>query len=279
MKNILQGAYDLHIHTAPDVISRKYDDQQTAEMAQKAGMAGIVIKNHYFETASRAALLRKQFPSLVIAGGITLNRSVGGINAVAVEQAGKMGAKMLWFPTMDSLAFQAFKQRENPNRNLDGLLTVLDETSNLSKATLDVLDVAAKYQMVVGTGHGSAQEGLQLVREGCRLGAKMVLTHVEHPAMGYTDKDQLKALQMGAYIEHSYNDVFFGRCSMDELARQIKVTGWERVFLSTDFGQVDAPDYTKGLEMFAQELLQRGFTEEQLHHMMCIVPSVLLDAS
>ena len=276
MKNFLKGAYDLHIHTAPDVIARKYNDRHTAQMVQDAGMAGFVVKNHYFETASRAALLQKEFPGLTIAGGITLNRSVGGINPFAVEQAGKMGARMLWFPTMDSREFQAYKHRQEPDYDLTGLLTVLDANGELTQEALDVLDTAAKYHMVVGTGHGNSQEGLKLVEAGCARGLKMVLTHVEHPAMGYTDAEQIAASAMGAYIEHSYNDVFFKRCTIEDVAHQIRITGGDRVFLSTDFGQVNAPDCDKGLALFAQELSALGFTDAELHHMMCTVPAQLL---
>lgn len=79
MSNIIKGAYDLHIHTAPDVVKRKCDDIQLAERLEKFKMAGCIIKNHYVDTSARASLLQKQFPNLEIAGGIVLNNSVGGL--------------------------------------------------------------------------------------------------------------------------------------------------------------------------------------------------------
>ena len=63
MREILKNAYDLHVHVAPDVIPRKCDDRELAQRIQSAGMKGCVIKCHYFETASRAALLQKEFPA------------------------------------------------------------------------------------------------------------------------------------------------------------------------------------------------------------------------
>lgn len=59
---ILQGAYDLHIHTSPDVVQRKCTDLELARRFQAAGMAGGIIKCHYGDTAARAALLRNSSP-------------------------------------------------------------------------------------------------------------------------------------------------------------------------------------------------------------------------
>ena len=58
---LLSGTYDLHIHTAPDVIPRKCTDEETVRRLEAAGMRGCAIKCHYFETAARAALLQEHF--------------------------------------------------------------------------------------------------------------------------------------------------------------------------------------------------------------------------
>lgn len=78
LNHLLKGAYDMHIHTAPDVTPRKCDDLELARRLQAAGMAGCAIKSHYMDTSGRAALLQKLYPELTFAGGVTLNRSVGG---------------------------------------------------------------------------------------------------------------------------------------------------------------------------------------------------------
>ena len=38
MNHILQGAYDLHIHVAPDVNQRKCNDLELAEKVREAGL-------------------------------------------------------------------------------------------------------------------------------------------------------------------------------------------------------------------------------------------------
>ena len=74
-------------------------------MAQRiiaAGMKGYAIKSHYFCTSERAQLVRKIYPQCNAIGAVTLNSAVGGINPMAVEMAGRSGAKIVWFPTVDS---------------------------------------------------------------------------------------------------------------------------------------------------------------------------------
>ena len=43
---IITGAYDMHIHTGPDIMDRKLDFLEEAERVRDAGMAGYVIKSH-----------------------------------------------------------------------------------------------------------------------------------------------------------------------------------------------------------------------------------------
>ena len=186
LNHLLKGAYDMHIHTAPDVTPRKCDDLELAQRLQAAGMAGCAIKSHYMDTSGRAALLQKLYPELTFAGGVTLNRSVGGVNPQAVERMGQMGGKMLWFPTLEARAYQRFHHADD-GTGLSQFLTVLDEDGKLLPQAVEVLEAAAQYKLVVGTGHLSAREGLALVREARRLdGLQMVLTHADNPADQYT---------------------------------------------------------------------------------------------
>ena len=112
MRELLNGVYDLHIHTSPDVVPRKYSDLELARRLAERGMAGCAIKCHYFDTAARAGLLMAQFPQLDVAGGVTLNRSVGGLNPDAVERSAQAGGRMVWFPTLEAQSYQRYQPPE-----------------------------------------------------------------------------------------------------------------------------------------------------------------------
>lgn len=159
MRELLNGVYDLHIHTSPDVVPRKYSDLELARRLAERGMAGCAIKCHYFDTAARAGLLMAQFPQLDVAGGVTLNRSVGGLNPDAVERSAQAGGRMVWFPTLEAQSYQRYQHRNDPEAGLSRFLTVCDEEGKLLPQALEVLDIAARHHMVVGTGHVGAEEG------------------------------------------------------------------------------------------------------------------------
>lgn len=102
-KELLRGGYDLHAHSFPSHVSRSVDDFELLEQAAGAGMAGVMIKNHYESTAARAALMNKRSGLPVRAyGGLVLNWPAGGINPYAVESALKLGAGFIWLPTRDA---------------------------------------------------------------------------------------------------------------------------------------------------------------------------------
>src|SRR5581483_8595207 len=98
----LKGAYDLQVHVAPDVIERRIDDVDLAKEFLSHGLKGFVLKSHYFPTAERAKVVCRAVSGIEAHGAITLNHSVGGLNSVAVELAGRSGCKIVWMPTVDA---------------------------------------------------------------------------------------------------------------------------------------------------------------------------------
>ena len=276
MKHLLQGAYDMHVHTAPDVTPRKCTDLELARRLQAAGMAGCVIKSHYMDTSGRAVILQELYPDLTFAGGVTLNRSLGGINPDAAERMAQMGGKMLWFPTLEARSYQRFHHADD-GTDLSRFLTVLDEAGRLLPQAVEVLEVAAQYKLVVGTGHLSAQEGMVLVQEARRLeGLQMVLTHADNPADQYTLEQQQEAVRAGAMVEHCYFTTYYDRVSAQEIARQIRGVGPEHVILSTDFGQVKSPYSDEGMLGYMEALAGQGLSQEELIQMTHTNPKRLI---
>ena len=102
LRELVRGAFDLHIHIAPDTVERRIDDVSLARRFEEVGLVGFILKSHYNSTAERAAVVRGVVPGIEARGAITLNRAVGGMNAIAVEIAGREGARTVWMPTVDS---------------------------------------------------------------------------------------------------------------------------------------------------------------------------------
>ena len=61
--NPLTGVIDFHCHSGPDALQRSVSDLEIARIAKRAGMRGLVFKNHFTSTAARAELVRHEVPS------------------------------------------------------------------------------------------------------------------------------------------------------------------------------------------------------------------------
>ena len=102
-RELVRGAFDLHVHISPDVVERRIDDVGLARRFHEVGLAGFLLKSHYTSTAERAAVVSAVCPEVTVMGAIALNRAVGGLNALAVEIAAREGARVVWLPTVDAV--------------------------------------------------------------------------------------------------------------------------------------------------------------------------------
>jgi len=290
--DILKGAYDLHVHSGPDIMPRKFDDIELAQRIKESGMAGYVMKSHYFNTSQRGSLLKKIQPECEAIGAIALNQSVGGINSLAVEMAARSGAKIVWFPTTDAENEISQVMTGDPNKKLPYWAKIIKELEEenvklstisilqdgkLTSETLAVIDTIAKYNIILATGHLSHEETFALVQEAYQRGVKkIIITHVDFPTTFYSVEDQKKLVKYGAYMEHCYVTWKSGKVDFDETVRQIREVTPDHIILSTDLGQSTNPYPDEGLLEFAKKLITSGFTENEIRKMIVDNPEKLL---
>jgi len=288
----IQGAYDLQVHVAPDVIERRIDDVGLAEEFLAHGLKGFVLKSHYIPTAERAKVVCRAVPGIQAYGALTLNHSIGGLNPVAVELAGRSGAKIVWMPTVDA-ANETAGRLDGPSTKLpfwakiqrelaaDGIapapLTVLDESGKVNEATRRCLELIARHNMILATGHLGRHEIFPLVRTAREMKLKRVLvTHAEFPSQNFSADEQLELADEGAFIEHCFTTMHTGKAPWDAVLDSIRKVGPERCVLSTDLGQTINPPVAEGFAMFAQTLLDAGFSTEQIRRMTVSNPGALV---
>ncbi|MEA5012856.1 MAG: DUF6282 family protein [Angelakisella sp.] len=292
-KELIRGGYDLHVHSAPDVLPRKMDDVEMAQRILDSEMAGYAIKSHYFCTSERAQIIRKQFPGCDAVGTITLNSAVGGINPTAMEMAARSGVRLVWFPTCDSAYEMSHVFDGKPGKKLPywaqiviemkeaGIqvptINLLDEAGKLKPEVYDVLDIIAKYQVILATSHISHEETFALVAAAKERGVeRIIITHADFPTTFYTVEEQKELIAMGAYIEHCYTTWATGKVQWEVTEHQIKAVGPEHCIITTDLGQKTAIYPDEGMLEFGKRLVEGGMDPEQVKLMTIKNPAMLL---
>ncbi|VBB09532.1 metal-dependent hydrolase [Lucifera butyrica] len=292
IRNLLQGAYDLHVHSGPDVMPRKLDDLDLAERVKKFGMKGYAIKSHYNSTAARAKLINKLYPDVSAVGTISLNNAVGGLNWAAVEMAARDGAKLVWMPTVDAANEQEHFKIHKPEKmpywaalqmemiaqgRTQPSIGILDN-GQLKSSVLAILDVIAHYNLILATGHLGKQEVFALVKAAKEHKVqKIIVTHPDFPSTRLSKGEQKELAEWGAYMEHCFTTPQTGKTSWEEVYAEIRYVGVENCVISTDLGQPHGLYPDEGLELFAANLLANGFTDKDVKKMFVENPAQLIE--
>lgn len=284
---LVTGAYDTHVHVAPDVMDRRIDDLGLARRCLDVGLAGFVLKSHYVTTAERASVVRRAVPGIDALGAITLNGSMGGMNPAAVEIAGRLGARIAWMPTVDSR-----NQRTSAASDLPGakpamwgalqadlhaqgivpdIVDVLDSAGKVLDGVRQVLRVIARHDMVLATGHLAAAEIVAVVSAAKEEGVRRVIvTHPEFTSQRLPVADQQRLAELGALLERCFTTPHTGKVAWEALFANIRATGPEHSILSSDLGQPFNPPVEDGLALFADKLLEAGFSSDEVYTMAVV---------
>jgi hypothetical protein len=285
-RELLRGAYDTHIHVAPDVVERIVDDVTLARRFATLGMAGFILKSHYTATAERAGVVRAAVPGVQALGAVVLNRAVGGMNALAVEVAAREGARTVWLPTVDSVN-ESHERDVDPARahakvpvwvklqlelRAQGIeippVPVVDERGAVLPETRAVLERIAHHGLLLATGHLARDEIFAVVDAALEIGVQeIVITHPEFPAQSLSVEDQTALAQRGALLERCMTTPHTGKIAWEEWIGNIRAVGPEHSILSTDLGQVFNPPVEDGMGIMVDRLLAAGFNDEEVQVM------------
>lgn len=280
----LEGAIDMHVHSYPDLIDRSGNDIEFALSAKKFKMGGFVIKSHYAPTTDRAILVNSIVTGTKVYGALSLNNAVGGINPLAVEVSGRLGARVIWFPTVDS-------RNEADKRNLPEIahpppwaklqkelvnegfpmppVDLFNGNGDFTREVIDVIKLIKKYRMTLATGHISPRESIKLIKVAHEEGVdKIVVTHPEFPSTNFSIQEQQDLCKFDVYFERCYSMPATSKTTWDFIEREIRATGIEHNIISTDLGQKKSILPIDGMKESARILMEKNFREDMVRTMM-----------
>lgn len=282
MANNLEGVIDLHIHIAPDIRERKMGDLELMEAAVKNKARAVVIKSHHLPTASRAAIVnkvkREKYPdsNFEMFGSVTLNRFTGGINPYTVETALKLGAKIVWLPTLTAenhIVKQGNKSRIPP--------VEVVKNGHVVPELLDVFKLINDFDAVLATGHISPEECF-IVTEAARNSGvkKIVITHPEFWVVGMSLTEQQRIVnEFDVLLEHEYAqptpEKFYVK-NLEANVEAMKAIGCEHFIVATDSGQTQNPYWHESLSEYIDYLRESGFSKDEIDTMTKTNPAKML---
>jgi hypothetical protein len=282
---LVEGAYDLHVHVAPDVPERRIDDATLARRFAELGLAGFALKSHYTSTAERAQVVSALVPEVEVVGALAMNQGVGGMNALAVEIAAREGARIVWMPTVDSPAETAgrtepkagdkvpqWARLQHELRDL-GLgiepVHVTGSDGRLLPETRDVLRVIARHGLILATGHLAREDTFAVVDGALEEGVSdIVVTHPEFTCQDFSIEDQVALADRGCLLERCLTTAWSGKTTWEHVFDGVRAVGVERTLFSSDLGNPAYPAVEDGLALWADRLLGAGFDEGDVREMI-----------
>jgi hypothetical protein len=267
---------------------------EAAEECCKAGMVAIGVKDHHVSTAVGAYITNKYMRRFgnnpfTVYGSICLNNAVG-FNPRAVDAALKLGAKIVYFPTVAAPAHLALLAPKSDGSHFIAQKTkskkeepmpLLDDNGELKPEIIDIIDVIKEADALLATGHIDYDETMAVVKYAVKIGHdKISLTHFPH--FTCNDYDKLdKIFEIGGVYEANLcmlASMTPEQCRMneDQFCDFIRHFGPDRTSFVSDAGSIAFPrpvDYLKdGLSI----LIDHGFTDEEIRTMVSVNPRKLI---
>ncbi|HEX5108758.1 MAG TPA: DUF6282 family protein [Vicinamibacterales bacterium] len=272
----LTGAIDLHAHFGPDAYARQWDAFEIVKLAKERGMRGVVLKNHWTESAGLAQLIRKYgAQGIEVFGSVTLDTPVGGVNPMAVRYMSDVeGAwgRIVWMPTHDS-EHEVDYYKETRTK------AIVSRSGKLIPEVFEVLDLIKERNLTLATGHVTPEEVLMIMAEAKQRGITRII--VTHPLLGpqFTDMSvaqMQEAVKLGGAIEITANTLNGSAAARTRAIDVIKTLGTRNVFVGSDSGLVGTPNHPDALAMAAKALRSAGFTEQDLKWIFKDTPARLV---
>ncbi len=282
---LMQGAIDLHVHSGPSTMARQLDHFQAVEQAAAAGMRGILFKDHHYPVGPFLPIMERLLGDLGVAmlGSLVLNNSTGGFNPAVVDFHLKSGTNMIFMPTAHAANHirsnhRGGKLKSNVQLRRPKPLTVLEDSGEILDEVKEILDMIARHDAILSSGHLHVAEIGPLFQEARRRGVTRLV--INHPMYGlhFTPEDTAELAAMGAIVEQSaclYVDSRFNTFSPAELKEHIDAAGVANSSIGSDLGQVDNPSPVEGMRQAIALCLGLGFSETDVTTMVRDNPAKL----
>ena len=284
MEELLKGSVDNHIHCCPHINKRSTDILNTVKLAEKFGMYAIGLMDNFTNTSGYASLIKKILPNLKLKvfGGLIMEPPAGGVNFENVKialnygyESGE-GAIFVSFPTHQT---KFIAKQENREKTYIENCFFVKENKIDDYETLKILDLIAKKNIVLNTGHISGSENYTLVSHAKKAGIQKILI----PANNLSENEIINLKELDVMFEFSYFFVSkatqiplthidgekntINKLEITNLKNFINIVGCKKVILSSDCGVSVLPKPHLGFFKFITLIKGLGFSNDDINRM------------
>ena len=263
--------FDLHVHTTPDIIDRKYTPINLCKEL-KLSNSGAVLKSHIYNTIGLSASLHEQ--GYNIYGSLVLNKYTGGVNIDIVKAAIASRYKnepfILYFPTFSSKkwTFNVQKNSFNIFENHIALETISSH-GKLKKSVIEILKIAAYYNCPIATGHSNKNEVLLLCEEVEKIKGRILLTHPYHPLIGFAPIELKNILTSpNIYMEITLLMLLNNKQSFQDCLHLLSICNNNNICLSSDLGQLNNINVSAAYQWFSEQLKNKTNTINNINQLI-----------
>ncbi len=296
IEEFVRNSWDMHVHVGPDVLPRKYSVESLVK-EEEGKISGLVVKSHAFSTAPAVKIEEAKNKKIKLAGSITLNNFIGGLNPDAIYASASISTKfplIVWLPTLHSKN-HVNKCKGNheippdwikdpnfiPRRKAEvNSINLTDKNGKLKKEVLKTLKMVKKMGCILATGHLWWEEAELVAKKALKMGIKVILTHVTGRDIVMPLKVQKELAKKGAFVEYCY--VFWldrdnpGDYPPQESARNIREIGVEQCIISSDTGQTRNPSPSECLKTWVKLLGKYELAKKDFEQMLIKNPRRIL---
>lgn len=249
---VIDGMVDFHVHSAPSLSPRHTHDPDTLEEARAAGIETFVLKAHEGSSAERAELLGAE-----AVGGVVLNSPVGGANPDAVAVAARLGARVVWLPTISSPTHVAACEQPElaAHRGISFRTVPVVTDGAVRPEWLEVFDEAARHQMVLASGHLSMDEAVTALDTARARGVERLI--VNHPGLnflGWRDEHAELFRGLGACLEIGVLADLLAGPNGPTTEDLVANYPHELLVFGSDLGHRDYPPLAEGVRSWVERL-------------------------
>ncbi|MFC2044582.1 DUF6282 family protein [Chloroflexota bacterium] len=284
---LLNGAWDSHLHIYPDYVPRRIDMIDLAIDASKAGMAGVVCKDHFFSNVGAAWGAQRFVDDMVRRGELEQSCQVLGTIMLAWSHDPiqvHLGRK---YPNLGGIFFSTMSGRGGCGPDLP----ILDSKGKLLSEVKECMDVCGENRICIMSGHRTPDEQMAMAEYAHKIGARILITHagsgpltstlVAGSAAWHERIEQCREMgRLGAYLEIGGNkcipNILWPCVDPNLIIDIIKAFGPKYCVANTDFGQIQCTHPLEEFKLYIRIMLHRGLSKEDIKLMIQTNPAKAL---